>query len=185
MATCKKCGKAFEGEGIYCTPCRWEMKWPSEILNAPELASRRKRSHNLKLVSINRDNAVAVFQSSTKGKTYATTLENCTCKDFALSHGERPCKHILRLADELKLFQSEHFESGEDDYTLDNRKYFAPYLEIDLGRKIEVIAEREDITFTRQVCRFLEHGIEQYLCENGLELLKKSEGFYELIERTC
>ena len=120
MPICKKCGKEFEGEGIYCTQCRWEMKWPSEILNAPELASCRKRSHSLKILSLDKINAVAEFQaSSSKARTYQTTLGRCTCKDFALGRGEYPCKHILRLAEELKLFKNEHFLSGEKDYTLD------------------------------------------------------------------
>ncbi|MBQ7630757.1 MAG: SWIM zinc finger family protein [Selenomonadaceae bacterium] len=119
MKICKKCGKEFEGENIYCMACRWEMKWPHEILNAPELATRRKRSHNVKLISIDKINATAEFQSSSKGKTYETTLGHCTCKDFALGHGEHPCKHILRLAEELGLFENEKFLSGERDYTID------------------------------------------------------------------
>jgi len=119
MAICKKCGKEFEGEGIYCTPCRWEMKWPSEILNAPELASRRKRSHSLKMLLLDKENTTAEFQSSRNGKIYQTTLGRCTCKDFALGRGEYPCKHILRLAEELGVFKNEYFISGERDYTLD------------------------------------------------------------------
>lgn len=118
MATCKKCGKEFEGENIYCNRCRWEMKWPDEILNAPELASRRKRSHHVHLVSVDRKKCEAVFLSSKGDKEYTATLGHCTCKDFALTRGEIPCKHILRLAEELGLFQSERFEDNENDYTL-------------------------------------------------------------------
>lgn len=120
MTVCKKCGKEFDGENIYCTSCRWHMKWPDEILNAPELASRRKRSHNIKIISIDRENATAEIKATHGAQNYITTLGSCTCKDFALNHAEIPCKHILRLAEELGLFQNEYFFSGEYDYTISN-----------------------------------------------------------------
>lgn len=169
MKICKKCSSEFEGENIYCNKCRWEMKWPSEILNAPELASRRKRSHNLKMLSIDKERAVAEFKSSTRGKSYKTTLENCTCVDFAMARGLRPCKHILRLADELGLFENEKFEANEKDYTTEVKTFYAPKIPLDLGDKIETIAEREGKDFLEQVHEFLEQGIEKYLQEKNLK----------------
>ena len=113
----------------------WHRKWPEEILNSPEFSSRRKRSHSLHLVSINRDIPEAAFLSTSenerlKGKTYITTLTKCTCTDFIRGHGKYPCKHIFRLAEELGLFHNEKFEQGEYDYTFD-----------DLSPEIKVLPE--------------------------------------------
>ena len=184
MTICKKCGKEFEGDGIYCTPCRWEMKWPSEILNAPGLASRRKRSHNLKILSLDKINAVAEFQASlSKARTYQTTLGHCTCNDFALAHGEWPCKHIFRLAEELRLLKNEKFEIEENDYTVDDRKYFSPKLNIELGRLLEAIAERENVTSSEQVHLFLEEAVCDYLENNNLLFMETENNKYELIKK--
>ena len=146
----------------------WNKKWPVELLQSPELMSRRKRSHSLKIISLDQENLVAEFQSSSKGKTYKTTLVSCTCKDFAMAHGERPCKHILRLAEELNLFSNENFNSAEDDYTVDNRKYFSPQIDITLGRIIEAIAERENISAVEQTHLFLDEAVSEYLGKNNL-----------------
>ena len=115
---CKLCGKETSNE--YCHECYWKAKWPEHILNSPELERRRKRSHLTKLLSLDRDKPEAIFKasSSRNGTTYTTTLQSCTCHDFAITHGAMPCKHILRLAGELGLFKSEHFLSGERDYTI-------------------------------------------------------------------
>ena len=122
MALCKRCGKEFAENGsIYCNACRWYMRWPDDLLNSPELATRRKRSHNLKMLSLDRNKGEAVFQSSSEGKTYTATLKECTCKDYALGHGGRPCKHILRIAEELELFRNEHFATYEYDYTFGSK----------------------------------------------------------------
>ncbi|MBQ7732482.1 MAG: SWIM zinc finger family protein [Synergistaceae bacterium] len=118
---CKLCGKETSNE--YCHECYWRAKWPEHILNSPELEKRRKRSHKLKITELDRDKPEAVFQSVNrddriKGHTYTTTLTSCTCQDYAIGHGARPCKHILRLAEELGLFENEHFALNESDYTL-------------------------------------------------------------------
>ena len=117
---CKLCGKETSNE--YCHECYWKAKWPEHILNSPELERRRKRSHLTKLLSLDRDKPEAIFEalSSRNGATYTATLKTCTCKDFALTHGAIPCKHILRLASELGLFESEHFTSEDTDYMLGN-----------------------------------------------------------------
>lgn len=117
---CEICGTPVPERLRKCPACRWKTKWPESLLNSPELASRRKRSHLVRLLSLDRDKPEAVFGSSTDKNrtTYITTLETCTCRDFEMTRGKIPCKHILRLAGELGLFESENFASGEDDYTL-------------------------------------------------------------------
>lgn len=117
---CKLWGKEATEGNEYCHKCYWRAKWPEHILNSPELERRRKRSHSTKLLSLDRDKTEAIFEasSSRNGATYTTTLQSCTCHDFAITHGAMPCKHILRLAGELGLFQSECFLSGERDYTI-------------------------------------------------------------------
>ena len=117
---CKLCGKETSNE--YCHECYWKAKWPEHILNSPELERRRKRSHLTKLLSLDRDKPEAIFKasSSRNGTTYTTTLQSCTCIDFSKTRGAMPCKHILRLAGELGLFQSEHFTSEDTDYMLGN-----------------------------------------------------------------
>ena len=113
---CEICGKPVPERLRKCIPCRWKTRWPDSLLNSSRLETRRQRSHLTCLLSLDREKPEAVFGSSTdeNRSTYFTTLETCTCRDFEITHGEIPCKHILRLAGELGLFQSEN----EDDYTL-------------------------------------------------------------------
>ena len=117
---CKLCGSPTRGGNKFCDKCRWKTRWPDYILNSPELESRRKRSHSTKLMSIDRDKPEAIFGSVTSknGGTYTTTLDACTCRDFFVNRQRRPCKHIFRLAEELGIFNSEHFTSDDDDYTI-------------------------------------------------------------------
>lgn len=98
---------------------RWRMRWPESILNSSRLENRREYSHLADLISLDREKPEAIFGSSTDNDrtTYITTLEMCTCRDFEMTRGEIPCKHILRLASELGLFQSEDFVPNED-YTV-------------------------------------------------------------------
>lgn len=57
---------------------------------------RLMRAKKTKLVSIDRDKCEAVFKGSA-GKEYHTSLEICTCADFAITKGKEPCKHIIRV----------------------------------------------------------------------------------------
>ena len=127
MSVCEKCGMEFEGSGVYCSFCQWHMKWSEQLLNSPDLASRRKRSHDVKILSLNPEVPEATFLGSkpknSECPTYHTTLADCTCVDFIRGGGARPCKHIFRLAEELGLFQNEYFLSGEYDYTMKNPSY--------------------------------------------------------------
>ena len=117
---CEDCGTPVPERLRKCPSCRWKTRWPESLLNSSRLASRRKRSHSVHLLSLDREKPEAIFGSSTDKNrtTYITTLETCTCRDFEITRGEIPCKHILRLAGELGFFQSEYFAPGEDDYTM-------------------------------------------------------------------
>lgn len=117
MTSCKLCGKDTPEGNKFCQACYWNAKWAKHILNSPELAQRRKRSHLLTIKNLDPYAPSATFQGSAK-EPYFTTLTSCSCKDFALGHGAYPCKHIFRLAEELGLFQSEHFKDNDDDYTM-------------------------------------------------------------------
>lgn len=69
-----------------------DFKWKWDYIDD----GRLKRSQKIKLISINRDKCEAVFKGSS-GKEHNTTLEICTCADFAIRKGKEPCKHIIRL----------------------------------------------------------------------------------------
>lgn len=134
---CKLCGKDTPNGNIYCHSCVWKTRWAQHILRAPENERRRKRSHLTKLLAIDPYEPLAIFKGSGKA-LYTTHLKACSCVDFGLGHGKRPCKHIYRLAEELGLFQAEKFESEEDDYIMhiheenfDVREYFQRLAEQD------------------------------------------------------
>ena len=160
---------------------QWHQKWPDQVLNDPDLARRRKRSHSLKMLSIDRETIKAEFESSREGKIYVTTLTSCTCKDFALGRGERPCKHIFRLAEELGVFQNEHFKAGETDYTLEaqEQEYFAPKIPLELGRELIEIAKYEGRTLAEQVNIFLERSVSDYL-KNEFAVIVKYNGVVDI-----
>ena len=106
----------------------WNKKWPLELLQSPELMSRRKRFHDVNILSINQERAFGVFFSDRdQEQTYTATLTSCTCKDFALGHGKYLCKHIFRLAEEMKLFQTEDFapDVPSERKILPEKLYFA------------------------------------------------------------
>lgn len=62
-------------------------------------SGRMERSRDVKLISIDHTLENAEFQGS-KSARYVSTLESCSCTDFS-RHPYRPCKHMIRLADEL------------------------------------------------------------------------------------
>lgn len=163
----------------------WHKKWPDDVLNDPALASRRKRSHSLKMISLDKEKIKAVFQSGSndariKANQYVTTLTDCTCRDFFIGKRKRPCKHILRLAEELGLFQNELFSADEHDYTMGSQEYFLPKIPYELVRKLEVIALREGRTLSGQINIFLEDSLKHYLNDKCLEF-SESNSVYELV----
>lgn len=179
---CKLCGKPVCRKNTRCHECRWRTRWAGRDLSSSWFEKSRKRSHSVQLLSLDRKKPEAIFKA-TKGGTYTTTLETCTCKDFEFNGG--PCKHIFRLAEELGLFYCEHFEAGEYDYTM--KSYMAGQERLSLRITsslmgiLELIAYREKTTLWEQVKFFLEHSVAQYLKDNHLEHLEvcdadKAEG---------
>ena len=114
---CIICGKSVPYGVAKCPECCWG-KWSASSLNSKAQSSRRKRSHQVTLESLDREKARAEFTSVTSYgvNTYRTSLDMCTCPDFEERH--MPCKHIFRLADELGLIHCEEFAPDEDDYTM-------------------------------------------------------------------
>lgn len=79
---------------------RTRFIWPWNYKNPGYIdKGRLARAEKTKIISkvSNDDECYATFEGS-GGAVYETTFSECTCKDFALSHGEMPCKHIIRLA---------------------------------------------------------------------------------------
>ena len=114
---CIICGKSVPYGVAKCSECCWG-KWSASSLNSQAQSSRRKRSHQVTLESLDREKARAAFTSVTSYgvNTYRTSLDMCTCPDFEERH--MPCKHIFRLAEELGLIHCEEFAPDEDDYTM-------------------------------------------------------------------
>lgn len=72
-------------------------------------------SAELTPLSLNSADKSAVFAGS-GGKEYKTTLDHCSCEDFAFSlRSSSPCKHMIRLAMELGVFPREGMESDIDE----------------------------------------------------------------------
>ena len=114
---CIICGKPIPYDVAKCPECCWQ-KWSPSLLNSYEQEKRRKRSHSVNLLSLDRKKARATFLStnSWEQNIYTTSLDMCTCPDFEERH--MPCKHIYRLAKELGFYQPEKFAAGEYDYTM-------------------------------------------------------------------
>ena len=77
--------------------------------------SRRKNALDKKMTPLRLDpeKQTAIFAGS-EGGFYHTTLEQCSCADFAINKGAQPCKHIIRLAMELGELPSEGIQSDRD-----------------------------------------------------------------------
>lgn len=80
----------------------WKDRAPDSID-----AGRLKRAKELKILEISTqsDNCSATYQGS-KGNQYITSLTMCSCPDFAIHQGKDPCKHIIRLAMETGIINS-------------------------------------------------------------------------------
>ena len=73
--------------------------WHSAIHDFYEQAKRiSEGKKDLKPALIDRENKIAEFIGS-KGNTYTTTLDSCSCGDFIKRR--LPCKHIYSLANAL------------------------------------------------------------------------------------
>ena len=69
-----------------------------DMITDNRLASAKKT--DMTPLKIDKASRVAIFAGS-GGVMYETTLDNCTCPDFAIQGHAQPCKHMIRLAMEL------------------------------------------------------------------------------------
>ena len=78
-------------------------KWPEEMHTDDYAVKRIKSARSSKLtpVKVDKDDLYGYFQGSS-GR-YETWLDKCPCGDF--HRGQRPCKHMYRLAMELGVFE--------------------------------------------------------------------------------
>lgn len=93
-----------------------EIKNSDDIDSQPDQLKRQKSALKCKFIEIDKENKKALFKGSGKNP-YETTLDTCTCRDFAVRN--LPCKHIYRLrmelenpniSEEVKEFESNHFD---------------------------------------------------------------------------
>lgn len=94
--------------------------WDNDIHELPEQKKRFKSSLTSKLIpiSVDKDAQTGRFNGSGK-EPYDTTLKNCDCFDF--TRRKMPCKHIYRLAIELGLIDTSHFDVEKGDFGTDDR----------------------------------------------------------------
>ncbi len=87
----------------------WNNK---ELHNTPEQLNRQKSAMKIssKKIQLNLESKTALISGSGK-IPYKTTLENCTCVDFATR--KLPCKHIYRLAHETGIFNIQNSNTEE------------------------------------------------------------------------
>lgn len=79
---------------------------------------------------IDEETKVATFPGS-EGELYTASFSGCTCTDFRMNlAGERPCKHMIRLAMELGEYPADGMET---DIDAANAKYYFGILK----RKVE------------------------------------------------
>ena len=89
----------------------WNGAWPQN-LHSDDFAKKRivsAKSVKLTPVQINEEDKCGYFMGA-HGR-YETFLDTCTCGDFRRS--KRPCKHIYRLAMELRVL-NEEFETNSN-----------------------------------------------------------------------
>lgn len=93
--------------------------WNEEIHNDAEQIKRIKKAESADLTpaAIDYDKQSGTFKGSGKNP-YEVTLDFCPCGDFR--RRRLPCKHIYRLAMELKLF-SGNFDVGISKYDLSTK----------------------------------------------------------------
>lgn len=76
-----------------------DVLWNEPDSRNPEQLKRRQRASLTNPISINRSEKTGIFRGS-RGERYSVSLKSCSCYDFVLQH--RTCKHMYRLADELR-----------------------------------------------------------------------------------
>jgi len=81
----------------------WDI-WDESIHSKPVQVSKQKKAatSDCKPVFFDSKNNCGSFIGSKPGKSYSTSLIDCTCVSFARE--KKPCKHMYRLAHELGVY---------------------------------------------------------------------------------
>lgn len=87
-----------------CNVLKPWLNWEYGIHTDDAQISRQSRAMTYPFnFQIDEENQIARFSSTSDLPYYDTTLANCTCNDF--QERKLPCKHIYRLAVELKYIE--------------------------------------------------------------------------------
>lgn len=84
------------------------------ITDSRKEAALNKKQTPLKLFPRDDTHIESGIFASSEGGFYETTLEECTCPDFAIHGRLQPCKHMIRLAMEFGLIDSTGMETDRD-----------------------------------------------------------------------
>ena len=103
------------------------------LITENRLSSALKKE--LTPLQIDRESSAAIFSGS-GGKAYDTTLDHCSCPDFAIQGFSQPCKHMIRLAMEVNKIPSDGMQTDIDaargKYLSGKAKEIAKYAPIEV-----------------------------------------------------
>jgi predicted nucleic acid-binding Zn finger protein len=120
-----------------------------------DLITENRRSSALKKdltpLRIDKEAVAAIFCGS-EGNLYETSLDGCSCPDFAINGFTQPCKHMIRLAMEIGKVPSEGLQTDIDAV---RGKYY-------LGKAKEFVHEADlpsIIQFAKDFLHMYYHGV--------------------------
>lgn len=122
------------------------------LITENRLSSALKK--DLTPLRLDKETAAAIFGGS-GGNLYETSLDSCSCPDFAIQGFAQPCKHMLRLAMEMGEIPSEGMQT---DIEAARGKYY-------LGKGKQYVKEAGYHDFLR----FAKNFSELYLFEKSVD----------------
>lgn len=122
------------------------------LITENRLSSALKK--DLTPLRLDKETAAAIFGGS-GGNLYETSLDSCSCPDFAIQGFAQPCKHMIRLAMELGEVPAEGMES---DIEAARGKYY-------IGKARQFVKEANYLDFLR----FAKNFSEIYLYERAVD----------------
>ena len=122
------------------------------LITENRLSSALKK--DLTPLRLDKETAAAIFGGS-GGNLYETSLDSCSCPDFAIQGFAQPCKHMLRLAMEMGEIPSEGMQT---DIEAARGKYY-------LGKGKQYVKEAGYHDFLR----FAKNFSEIYLFEKSVD----------------
>lgn len=105
---CYNCGAEVSNDMRFCSACGAPLY--ELFTNADPKRLMSARAADMTPLSVDKNTLSGRFAGGS-GSIYETTLEDCTCIDFAMSGGKRACKHMLRLAMELGVYPNDGMAS--------------------------------------------------------------------------